>query len=56
LNPEQSSFYHEVEAGDTLNKISRKYGVPVGQLLATNNSADKDRIYPGQRISISFGA
>ena len=56
LSPEQSSFYHEVEAGDTLNKVSRKYGVPVDQLLATNNLADKDRIYPGQRISISLGA
>ena len=52
---EKPSLYHEVKAGDTLNKIAKKYGVPVGQLIVTNNLTDKDHIYPGQRILITIG-
>jgi LysM repeat protein len=52
---EQPSLYHEVEAGETLNRIARKYGVTVGQLIVTNNLADKDHLYPGQRILITIG-
>jgi LysM repeat protein len=52
---EKSSFHHEVETGDTLFKIARKYGVPVGQVIAANNLTDNDHSYPGQRILITLG-
>jgi LysM repeat protein len=52
---DQLSLYYEVEDGDTLAKIARKYGVTVGHLIVTNNLTDKDRIYPGQRILITMG-
>jgi LysM repeat protein len=52
---EQPSLYHEVETGDTLYKIARKYGVSVGQLIVTNNLSEKNQIYPGQRILITMG-
>jgi len=52
---DQPSLYHEVEAGDTLNKIARKYGIPVQQLIVTNDLTDKDHIYPGQRVLITMG-
>jgi LysM repeat protein len=51
----QPSLYHEVETGDTLYKIARKYGVPVAQLIEANNLTDKDHIHPGQRILITRG-
>jgi LysM repeat protein len=52
---QKSSLYHEVETGDTLSKIARKYGVSVQQLIVTNNLTDNDHIYPGQRILITLG-
>lgn len=42
---------HTVEKGDTLDKISRSYGVTLDNLRSTNNKWD-DLIYPGQELTI----
>jgi LysM repeat protein len=45
-------YWHEVQNGETLYRIARKYSLTVKQLLATNNLNEKNRIYPGQKILI----
>jgi LysM repeat protein len=44
--------YHIVKRGDTLYKISRKYGVPVADLRRLNHIPKGQDIYPGQKIRI----
>jgi membrane-bound lytic murein transglycosylase D len=46
----QSTSYYKVRAGDTLWDISRKYGVSVEDLQASNDGADV--IHPGDRLVI----
>ena len=44
---------HTVQAGETLNGISRRYGVPLNDLYAANGGAAKlKNIQPGQKIQI----
>jgi LysM repeat protein len=43
-------LYHEVRSGDTLWKISRKYGVSVKALEQHNDLADG--LHPGDRLVI----
>ncbi len=43
--------YHTVEQGDTLYRISQKYGIPVEQLMRINNLRNST-IYPGQKLNI----
>jgi LysM repeat protein len=41
-----------VQPGQTLGQIAAEHGVSLQQLLALNDIADPDRIYPGQRIRV----
>jgi LysM repeat protein len=41
-----------VQPGQTLSQIAAEHGVSLGRLLALNDIADPDRIYPGQRIRL----
>ncbi len=44
--------YHTVKFGDTLNSISRLYGVSVQALMAANNIYNANLIYAGQTLCI----
>jgi LysM repeat protein len=44
--------YYTVQRGDTLNIISRKFGVSVQELIQANNIVTPDHITPGQQIVI----
>ena len=44
--------YHTVRFGDTLNSISRLYGVSVQALMAANNIYNPNLIYAGQTLCI----
>ncbi|MGD8558463.1 MAG: LysM peptidoglycan-binding domain-containing protein [Gammaproteobacteria bacterium] len=48
-----ASGTYRVRRGDTIESIARKYGVGVSEILAFNNIRNKNRIYPGQRLSIA---
>jgi lipoprotein NlpD len=41
-----------VEAGDSLTKIAKMFGVTVASLVAANGLADPDKIVEGQRLKI----
>jgi LysM repeat protein len=43
---------HVVQKGETLYGISRKYGIPLDQLLKLNNIGPKDTIKPGQQLVV----
>jgi LysM repeat protein len=45
--------YHEVAAGETLNAISRQYGVPVANLMAWNNMDNPNLLKRGQRLQVT---
>jgi LysM repeat protein len=45
-------FRYEVQQGDTLNAIARRYGVSVLQLLEANDLTESDRIFLGQKLII----
>ncbi len=49
--PPSTASEHKVASGDTLSKISRKYGVSVAALKSANG-LKSDVISPGQRIKI----
>ncbi|MEO1049841.1 MAG: LysM peptidoglycan-binding domain-containing protein [Bacteroidota bacterium] len=51
---ENDADYHEVESGETLSSISRKYGVKLDNLMRWNNLSSPD-IRIGQKIRISGG-
>ncbi len=44
--------YHRVRAGETLFRISKAYGVTVGNLAAANDLPDTARLEVGQRLVI----
>lgn len=44
--------YHTVKQGDTLYKISKKYGVPISQLLKLNNMKETDILSLGRKIKL----
>src|SRR5512139_258384 len=48
--------YHTVKFGETLNSISRLYGVSVQALMAANNIYNPNLIYAGQTLCIPGGA
>jgi LysM repeat protein len=48
-------LYHEVRRGDTLSRISKKYGVSVDEICRLNNTTKEKIIYPGQKILIAPG-
>jgi lipoprotein NlpD len=41
-----------VQAGDSLSKIAKMFGVTVAALVAENNIPDPDKIVEGQRLKI----
>jgi LysM repeat protein len=43
---------YQVQAGDTLFRISRRYGLTVEQLRSYNNLAHDAAIYPGQKLKL----
>ena len=45
--------YHQVQAGETLFRISLRYGLSVEQLRIYNNLAANAAIYPGQKLKLS---
>jgi len=47
---------YTIQRGDTLWGISRKLGVSLDQLLASNGLSRHSRIYAGQRLSVPGGA
>ncbi len=51
-NAASSSSVHVVRRGDTLAKISQRYGVTIAALRKTNNIRNVNRIYVGQRLQI----
>jgi membrane-bound lytic murein transglycosylase D len=44
---------HVVQAGDTVCRIARRYGVSTKQLVAWNGLDRPDRIFPGERLRVS---
>lgn len=49
------SEYHEVQAGETLFRIARRYGVTVEALERANEISDASSLRIGQRLSIPGG-
>ncbi|WP_337357803.1 peptidoglycan DD-metalloendopeptidase family protein [Prosthecomicrobium sp. N25] len=41
-----------LQSGETVDTLSRRYGVPAAAILSANNIADPSRVYPGQQIVI----
>ena len=50
---EATTKFHQVQAGDTLYGISRRYDLTVDQLRSYNNLAPNAAIYPGQKLKLS---
>jgi membrane-bound lytic murein transglycosylase D len=48
-----ASGTYRVRRGDNIESIARRYGLSVSEILAFNNIRNKNRIYPGQRLTIS---
>src|SRR5450432_2648000 len=44
--------FYTVQSGDTLSIISRKFGVGLGSILASNQFLDPNHIEPGQQITV----
>ena len=51
LAPEMD-FRYEVQRGDTLSAIARRYGITVNRLIEANDIPDSSVIYPGQKLTI----
>ena len=47
---EKSPLFHLVEAGETLYAISRKYKIPLNDILSINDLDPEDKISVGQKI------
>lgn len=50
--PKSTSTYHDVQQGETLTSIARKYGVTVEALKAANVFDDNSILQPGQVILV----
>ena len=50
--PKSTPRFHVVQSGETLYRISRRYGLTVDQLQSFNNLAPDAAIYPGQKLKI----
>lgn len=46
--------YYTIQPGDSLYRISRRFGVPVGELIASNRHVNFNFLRPGDVICISF--
>ncbi|MEA3304531.1 MAG: LysM peptidoglycan-binding domain-containing protein [Patescibacteria group bacterium] len=45
-------FEHRVQGGETLSSIAAQYHVALSSLASDNGVSDKDRVFPGQVLSI----
>jgi len=45
--------FHQVQPGETLYRISRRYGLSIEQLRTYNDLAANAAIYPGQKLKLS---
>jgi LysM repeat protein len=50
---EIKSTVHKVQAGETLYRISRRYGLTIDQLLKYNKLTLDTKIYPGQELKLA---
>ena len=50
---EIKSTVHKVQAGDTLYRISQRYGLTIDQLLKYNQLTPEAKIYPGQELKLT---
>ena len=50
---EIKSTVHKVQAGETLYRISRRYGLTIDQLLKYNKLTPDTKIYPGQELKLA---
>ena len=50
---EPTAQFHQVQAGETLFRISRRYGLSVQQLRTYNDLAPNAAIYPGQKLKLN---
>lgn len=49
---EEMVFRYEVQRGDTMTSIARRYGVTIKELIEANDITDPSFIFPGQKIII----
>ncbi len=54
--PGQRQILHRVRAGETLNSIARRHGVPVATLARLNNLNPGDSLQVGQRLVLKSSA
>lgn len=47
-------FIYVIEKGDTLDKISKKFNIPVEEIMLINNIKDPNLIYTGSEIVIPY--
>lgn len=52
ITPRSEPVSYVVRRGDTLADIARAHGVSVAAIQATNTLRDRNRIHPGQRLTI----
>ncbi len=50
-----SKLSHTVQKGDTLGRISKKYGISLKELRKLNNLSESQGIRPGQKLLVSPG-
>jgi LysM repeat protein len=50
---QSTAQFHQVRSGETLYRISRRYGLTVDQLRSYNNLAPDAAIYPGQKLKLN---
>ncbi len=51
--PQHSEQYHKVDRGETLYRISKRYGISVDQIRLLNNLKQDQAIQPGQRLLVA---
>ena len=52
--PQAKGRYHEVQRGETLFRIAKKYALSVDQLRRMNNLKESQAIYPGQKLLVAL--
>ena len=51
--PGTQAKVHEVQPGETVFSIAKKYNMPVDQLLKLNNMTRKDTVKAGQKLAVA---
>ncbi|MFH1123427.1 MAG: LysM peptidoglycan-binding domain-containing protein [Pseudomonadota bacterium] len=52
--PQAKGRYHDVNRGETLYGIAKKYALSVDQLRRMNNLKESQAIYPGQKLLVAL--